>query len=375
MIELKQSIPQRLNSIRTIATLSLVISFFLSYNLWWGENLFPKVPFNNNTDIPQIAEAWLAVVSIASLLISIVARKHRLFLMLSLGINCVLALDDTMRLQPWFLLYNSILIITLIFNGRVDDPGHFTYLFIILQLIIGSVYLFNGLYQAINPNFINSDYFDAIQPLMGISTERQFLFFMKAGKLIPYLSVLSGLLILAPQTRFIAIPVILFFHLIMFILLVPSTAYDIKSAWFMHLSSAAFVVLMFSGQTKQRYFSPSILFQKPVFYLSLIAFGIAPLIKLGGWNSSIPALYFSDSQTRGSELTIERANYESLPLYVRHFCKEEKDLIKIDLKNWCRHELNSDLTVSPSFPGGMITDTHKRTNADVKETQDELSSL
>ena len=85
---------------------------------------------------------------------------------------------DLSRLQPWFLTYNIILMLLLLFNGRVDNPHKNTVIFIYLQLLIISIYMSNALY-----NFNNYFVEDVLQPFLNqytsIFSVRQYGFFIK----------------------------------------------------------------------------------------------------------------------------------------------------------------------------------------------------
>ena len=165
---LTTSIPHRLFYLRIIVTLGLFISFLLSLNLWGGERFFPSIPMFEHLFLKPPYDYVLVALSCIFLLCSIVFHHTRLFLFLSLLINILLVMFDVNRLQPWFYVYNAIILVFLFYNGRVDDPNKFTSVFIFIQIIVASVYVYNGFNQFRTPMFVGSDFFEFIIPLKNV---------------------------------------------------------------------------------------------------------------------------------------------------------------------------------------------------------------
>lgn len=72
---------------------------------------------------------------------------------------------------------------------------------------------------------------------------------------------------------------------------------------------------------------------------------------------------------------LNEEQFKQLPLYVRHFCKKNEDRYEIRISDWCRHELRSDPVAEGIF---LNKNEHSGANiaiGDVKESEDELSSL
>jgi hypothetical protein len=285
-----------------------------------------------------------------------------------------MVLLDINRLQPWFYVYNAILFVLLFYNGRVDNAGKYTSIFIMTQLIVASVYIFNGLNQ-LNSYFLQTDYHTAILPLSGIFSARQFSFFMKCGYVVPYFIIFIGLGLIIKPLRYLSITIALVFHFVLLILMFPSVNNDNNALWLMNLIFSFLVLFMFSGKIRESYFSTSLLFQKPLFYMVLFGFWISPLLNYLNYGEKLPTTNFRFGKSEEQNLTITSATFEQLPLYVKHFCVKNNEGYKLKISDWCLHELKSEYNYKTTLKPILANDIVQITSKDVKETEEELSSL
>lgn len=371
---LNLSIPRRLQHIRISICLALLISFLLSWNLWSNNAYYPDQLLVPSLQFLSPFSGFITVASILSLLVSILHKNHRLFLLIALSLNILLVLLDYNRLQSWFFIYNALLFVLLFYNGRVDNSTHFIFIFICLQIIPASVYFFNGISQ-LNPNFYNTDLYSTLSTLHSQSSERQFAYFMKAGRIVPFVLIFLSLALLIRPTRFLAIPLALIFHFLLLFLLFPSETNSNAAIWLMNLTFSILTILLFAGNTQDRYFSNSILLQKPLFYLVFFCFFISPAFQfLNIWENA-PKITFRNGHYPKSNPMLNEEQFKQLPLYVRHFCMKNEDRYEIRISDWCRHELRSDPVAEGIF---LNKNEHSGANiaiGDVKESEDELSSL
>jgi uncharacterized membrane protein YjdF len=251
-------------------------------------------------------------------------------------------LFDVNRLQPWFYVYNAILFIFMFYDGRVDNSNKFTSIFIFIQLIVASVYVFNGISQLMNPFFVITDFYDAILPLKKIMSERQFLFFLKAGKFVPYIMIFIGLGLLVRPVKYLAISFGVALHVLLFIFLFPSANNHNYALWFMNMVFTFMVLFLYSGKTQQRYFSVAVLFQKPLFYMIIVAFWIMPAFNFKEkWPGSL-SFNFKSGPSPNENLLISENDFERLPFYIRGFCTKKSGEYVLRLRSWCSHELKSE---------------------------------
>ena len=215
MIEgLQLSIPQRMRLARVVLTFTLIISIFLSVNLWVGNRTFPYTPVNANFSISAGVELALVIVLVALLVLSVFMQWQRLIIFVSLVMVALLVMSDVNRLQPWLYIYVAMLLVFVFYNGRVDDSNRFTAYFILLQVILASVYFFCGISQ-LNSLFIDSEFSELISPLRHFISERQFLFFKRSGIVVPYLLIFIGIGLMIAPVRYLAITLAIIIHLLL----------------------------------------------------------------------------------------------------------------------------------------------------------------
>jgi len=365
---LKLSIPQRMVLIRVTLILSLIISIFLSLNLWGGYRDFPYSPVFGDVFLKAPFDFIACGLAILFWLCSLFLRKERMFIFLALLSCVVLVIHDVNRLQPWFYIYNSMLAVFIFYNGRVDDPNKFTSMFIILQLIFASVYFYCGISQ-LNSNFIDSAYGEIISPLKALMSDRQFLFFKKMGVLSPYVMIFIGLGFTISPLRYLAITMAICVHLLLVVFLFPSPAHPEYALWFSNLSFLIMLALLFSGKTKQRYFSPTFLFKKPLFYIVAIVFLLMPAFNIvNRWPDFLSSNFNSGNNTT-AEIILNKRAKEKLPFYLQHFCNPYRDIFKFDFVAWSRHELHVACFPNDEVFNSIYMELRDRWGCGVKDLQ------
>jgi hypothetical protein len=338
------TIPQRLKLLKNIIVISLIFSFCLSYKLWLSERFFPTTPIIH-LNIGYKIDGLLALLSCLCLAMSLFFKYERLLILISVLINIFLVLLDLSRLQPWFLTYNVILILLLLFNGRVDNPHKNTVIFIYLQLLVISIYICNALY-----NFNNYFVGDVLQPFLNqytnVFSERQFYFFIKIGKTIPVFVFLIGIALIFPVARYLAVSLGIIFHLSLIILLFPSATNLNYANWLINFVFIGILIILFFGETKQRYFSLSILLQKPLFYACIFVFFITPITNVFNRNDNVLDINFVQ-YPENQKLSFEFNSDKNIPLFVKSFLQTNQQQAQLKSKQWCLTELHSSLINHP----------------------------
>ena len=338
---LQLSLPKRINLIRITLVLSLLISVLLSLNLWCGDRSCPVTPIlqvnwlNSSYDF-----IWIVLV-ILFWITSLFLRFQRVFIFLACLFCFFLILFDLNRLQPWFFMYNSLLVLFIFYNGRVDEPNKNTSFFIIIQLIFASFYFFNGI-SCLNDQFVKESFEVIISPVQTLVSERHFIFLKKTGFLVPYLLMFIGLGLIISSIRYLAISIAFLLHLILLVLYFPSAHHLNYSLWFSNLSFIILLFFLFSGNTKQTNYSFIFLFNRILFYPVFVFFVVLPFFNLiNKWPD------FLSSNSKGGnnivlELRINKKIKQQLPFYERFFLTPTDSLFLLDYQHWCLHELNSD---------------------------------
>lgn len=342
MIEgLQLSIPHRLSWIKTILIVSLLVSVILSFNLWISDRNFPMAPIAKGFHIPVYLHYILISLLILFWLAALLMHYQRVFIVLSLLLSIVMISLDLNRLQPWFYIYLCMLCVFVSYNGRVDNSNTYTSYLVILQLILASVYFFNGV-SIFNPYFTETAFTEIIQPLRALMSERQFHFFIKAGRIMPYVLIFIGLGLSLSRIRYLAITLAIIFHLILLVLLFPSSSHANYALWMSNLTFLVILLLLFSGSTKQKYFSPVILFQRFIFYPVLLFLLIMPFFNSFGLWPDFLSSNIKSGNNVAVKLSISETAYTRLPEHIKPFCIRESFAYSIDYQAWCQQEVNAE---------------------------------
>jgi hypothetical protein len=343
---LKLAIPHRLMLLRLSVVFSLLLSLLFSYRLWFSDRHFPFVPL---FDLPLnfvLFSRLVTVLLILVLLGSVFLRGQRVLLFVAVLCLCALVFTDLTRLQWWVFYYGCMLWIFVLYSGRVDDANKYTTFFIVLQVMAAAVYFFSGIHQ-LNANFIRSEYTTIIAPLRGMVSERQFGLFVNLGAVVPWTLIFIGIGLTVTALRYLAITLACIMHVVLLILQPLS---DGPSDWVLWVSNVNFLImifLLFSGKTKQRYFSPAVLFQRPVFYLTFIFFFVMPWFNHAGkWPDSLSFNIKSGNAAR-ARMVLREEVLQGLPIYLVKFCDRNNEEIELYYQQWCLDELGAEC-----FDGG-----------------------
>lgn len=372
MIEgLKIPIPQRLLLIRVTICISLIISIILSLNLWAGERLFPYAPAYEPFFIKAPYDYFIVGFFMLLIVASLFLKKHRLLIFLALLIGATMVFYDLNRLQAWFYIYFSFLFVLMFYNGRIDDANKFTSFFIVLQLIFCSIYIFNGISQ-LNSLFIETDFPDLISPLQKMMSERQFLFIKKIGVFIPYVLIFIGAGLLIRPIRYLAITFAVIFHVLLIIFLFPTQNNQNYAMWFCNITFIPLLFLLFSGKTKQRYYSPTLLLQFPLFYIIIGLFWIMPCFNQKNiWPDNLSG-NFKSGNVNEVEIKFSKIVLDKLPSYVQHFCDQKDSVYTLDYNAWCRDELSTNCYRENITFNNIYQYLRAQTRATVNDLQMEL---
>jgi hypothetical protein len=354
--------------VRVILIFSLVVSMLSSFHLWGGERNFPYSPLIETGTVHEPFDTILMTVAILSWIASLLLRKQRLFLVFSFLLCCWMVVMDVNRLQPWFYCYNAMLAVYIFYNGRVDDPNKYTSYFIILQIIVASVYFFAGLSQ-LNDRFAEGEFTRVILPLNNYVSDRQFKLFVKFGQAVPYLLVFVGAGLMINSIRYLAIALAILFHVMLLVFLFPSAGQTNYALWISNLVFMALVTLLFSGKTKQRYFSPTFLFQLPLFYIVMAFFVVMPFFNRREQWPDFLSFNFRSNNNRHARFIITREGFDRLPLYEKHFYSFTGYDYELDYEGWAREELNADCYPSIAVFNSIHDYLQRIVPGDVKETE------
>lgn len=335
--------------IRATLVFSLVVLMCLSFKLWAGERIYPHAPLINVYINQTITGSVLSGLAVLCLLGTLLLRVPRISLFFGILFLFLLVLCDVNRLQWWLFLFGSMSAIFVVYNGRVDDPNRYTSYFIILQVMCASIYFFSGLERLIS-EVSQQEFVQIIEPLSRKMSNRQFGFFEKAGTTVPYFLMFTGISLMIPPIRYLGISIAVLIHIALLFLLFPHNAFDDSVQWTINISLLILLFLMFSGRTKERYYSPTHLFSIPAFYVTVILFVVYPIGDLLGKIETLPVLNYKVAREREMQITLSKEVRDKLPLYCQAFCKPVADKYHLQHKLWAIHELGtSGYAAEPAF--------------------------
>lgn len=323
--------------LRVVAVLALMASVAVNWRLYASPRLYPPIElieFNYGSfPLPTV----LLIISALCLLGSLFLRWFRLLMATGMLCIIVLVLLDLHRLQYWTYLYLFILLILAFYNGRVDDPNRFTSYFILIQVIVCSFYLFSGVNQ-LQQNFRDQLLPEIFSALSNHLSERQYKLAIALGSAIPFVLMFTAVALFVAPLRYLGLTLAVLIHVSLLLLGFPLRKGDI-AGYILHPAMLAAVILLFSGKTKQRYFSPTIILQRPLFYLVTAAFLIMPFFNsTGKWPDSLSWNVYSGNHDKLS-ITFPVNLYLALPKQVKFYCYPANGRIYLDHQAWCRAEL------------------------------------
>jgi hypothetical protein len=341
---LQITIPQRLKMARVSLSLTLLVCHLLTFRLWLNAREFPRLPMFNGFIIDPLLENIIAAAAGLCLLFSFVMRRQRLLLFVYFLIVLVLVGADVNRLQPWLIVFGSMLLVLVFYNDRVDDPNNFTSLFIVLQIVLAGAYLLNALY--LFKNGINHEFESVASPLRDSVSERQWSIILRCAPAMPWVLLGIGITLLLPALRYLGIAFGIVLHVLLLILMFPSQQRMNTALWFSSVTFIVMTLLLFSGRTKQRYYSPVFLLRQPLFYLCAAFFMVIPLVQLQTVNGLENYTAFR-IKVPAAAVPVKPVEYEGMSLYQKAFCVKNEGGYSLNYSQWFMHESRSVCIKAP----------------------------
>ena len=332
-------LPQRLQLIKWIVLIGLLVSVLLSYNLWAGQRWFPKAPLFWEYDVIKSPYDYIQLLVLLTLIVINIMSRNKYYLFLLVLFSVYLCLDDQNRLQPWFFNYVLILLVLLFYRQRVDAPNNYTSIFISLQLLVALIYIYSGL-QKINSHFINDTYSWMIEPLNSIFSNRQMTLLLRLGHSVPVIEILLGLGLLIKPTRYITLPLIIMMHIIILILLGPMGKSYNSVIWPWNLTMIALNIVLYGNVERERFFDVAILFRGVSFYIVITFMLIFPFFSFQNKYDSYLSSSLYSGNTHNCKIILSDKAYQALPYYIQNFVTTNANYNMLNLKRWCIAELN-----------------------------------
>ncbi len=331
---------QRLQLIKLTVLVGLFASIILSINLWAGQRFFPKASLMNQGYGVLAPYDYLQLgVLIILIVLSFFSQKKLPSLCLIL-FSVYLCLDDQNRMQPWFYNYILILLILIFYKQRVDEPNNYTTIFISLQLLIASIYIFSGI-QKMNSLFVPDTFNWMISSFDTILSKRQLNLLSKFGYIVPYFELCLGVFLLVKPLRFIVIPLVILMHISILIMLGPLGKNYNAVVWPWNITMIVLILLLFTNIKQERFFDISFLFKSLSFYIVVLLMLILPIFSLNNTYDSYLSSSLYSSNLNNAQLILSDKSYNRLPYYIRHFVTKNEDYNILNIKYWAVQELKA----------------------------------
>lgn len=358
---------ERLQWIKYTILIGLFSSVCLSYNLWAGQRWFPKVPLLEGFSTLQAPYDYVYLIVLLLFIATDFILNQRWTSILLILFSVFLILEDENRLQPWFYEYLIMLFVLAFYKRRVDDPNNYISVFVSLQMMLALIYIFSGI-QKMNANFMET-YSWFVHPLKSMISDRQFQNILRFGHIVPYLEALIGIGLLIKPIRFITISLAIFMHVFILLMLGPiGNSYNYV-VWPWNLIMITLCLLLFSGQTKERYFSISYLFKNLGFYTVIGLMLIMPLFSLkNDWPSYLSNSLYSGN-TDDAKIILSDKALNSLPYYIRNFVVKNSDYNLLYIKTWCITELKTPCYPEKEVFDGVKTEVEHLTGFDGQDVR------
>ena len=362
------SIPQRMIFVRLLVLVSLALNILLSLPLWAGERYFPYTALLSGIAIPAPYDYVMIACVFLLLIAALFTPFKRALLFIVLLLLSYLVVCDISRVQFWLLVYGAMLFVFVWYDGRVDDSSKFTSYFIVLQIIVAAVYFFAGLQQfnSVFENEVLPHLFASLQKSLSV---RQFSLLLGVSKGIPYVMVFIGLGLVISALRYLAIALALCLHFVLIFFLAPSTEQPDYALWFSNFTFLALILFLFSGKTKQRYYSPTFLLQMPVFYVVFVVIVIMPFFNVFSdkWPDCLSFNMMTGSEKRVTITTGDKTLKE-LGLYEPNFYTKKDSVFVLDYQLWCATELHAQCVTEKAVFTSIFNHILLQSPSGVKET-------
>jgi hypothetical protein len=109
------------------------------------------------------------------------------------------------------------------------------------------------------------------------------------------------------------------------------------------------VLLLFSGKTKQRYFSPLFLLQKPLFYMVMVLFVLLPFFNNMNYWPDYLSSNFKSGNNKSAMISLSNRTLESLPNELRKYCEPHYGFRVFNYDKWFLEEKHVN-----AFPSSIV---------------------
>jgi hypothetical protein len=226
-----------------------------SLELWFPiSRAFPRAPvlFALPENSVVFFERLLAVVLAASLVLTIISRRWKIFSLIAAAALAVLIFFDQTRLQPWVFQYWLLIVVLAFGKTQAADEDASRQTLSLVQISIAALYFWSGA-QKLNYTFAHETLPKLLAPLENLFPAVQ-IPFVFLGVTIALIESLTGIGLLFRKTRRVAVCAAIATHLVILTLLVARNYNHIVWIW----NAALVAIVLFAFWRSEISLKPSI---------------------------------------------------------------------------------------------------------------------
>lgn len=353
---------QKINWVRIIAIVPVLILMIYGPNLWITTKDFPVIPLFDWLPIPYYPFDYILGIGFFLIQIVYIFKPKRWIGIAILALYVYLAFVDQNRLQPYF--YQSFLtILAIVIFPKKTAPKKILYAII---LIFFATYFWSGI-QKLNDAFY-------VQWLSALEKHFSFLpqwFLEVFTYAVPWLEASMGVLLLFNRTRKFGIGFILLMHgTITFLLFYLGYGYNVVP-W--NIQNMMSVVILFYGLKTVKFYDFFLSFFDKQKVLILFVTCLLPIgNNLFGVYDNLLSFHFFTADLNYYNVFISEGLEEKLPKHVQVYYRVHEGSVYINVNEWA-----GDVNKVLFYPEDRIMlhlDQYLRSFAD-DPTQKNLTSL
>jgi hypothetical protein len=309
----QQEVSHRILWLKNVVTGSFLIEVLLSWRMWSGERLFPKLPLLESLPTTSGGIDTVIFALLIGLLLSIMVHpKPRVLVYLVLVLVALLAIADQARWQPFFYQYYFMMAALACFAwSRKQHLALAT-----CRWIVVGIYFYAGLQKA-NIYFVGEVFPWFVEPLTRVFPPTRD-FFLLSGFVVPFAEIGIAVALLSQKLRHFGVVAACAMHLFILLLLGPLGHGWGVIVWPWNVSMMVLLFILF--WRVQAPFLGTLTLKEHVFHKGICGlFVVMPIFSfVNRWDSYLSASLYSGTVNR-ADLQVSTRLQQRLPPELQTF--------------------------------------------------------
>ncbi len=372
---------RRIKMLKNLIALATLSSLLVSWKLWIGERLFPRIPaFDALPVLNNAIEIFIYGAMLLSCVFIFLSRKPRVFILTLLLLASAMCLADVNRLQPWVYLYALLFFVMLFYNWRVDEPRDYTPVFSTIRLTIIAFFIWDGFHK-MNYSYIHETWPWMLHPFESVISHKALSLLSKSAFVLPAIEILAAVSLFFPTLKRIGIPTLFLLNIINLVCLGPFGNNFNPVLWPWNICMIIMVYIVFAGRAESRYYHLYHTLQFKPLYLVLFCAIILPAINFNSRLNTRGLTNFTPGQINGVSVELSDEAAGKLPLYISSFVSHREGKILLNVNRWAMFELSSPINASSLIYYRIVEEVKKITccphdvNLRFKENSSQVAAL